>query len=582
MSVSPSEQHRTVDLNALMPMENIIRSVTNTIDPFGVTSSMLNACNAWMTHPTELARAINGISGDVLALQAHTFRRMMGLPSEDVVLPHSDDKRFSDPIWSESASWDILKEWYLAITHRLEDMCFATPGLSDKQQRRAAFWVRKWLNAISPTNFFFLNPPAMKRAIETKGESLRKGFEFFLRDLGKKNILTVDPEAFKLGVDLANTPGEVIFRNRLVELIHYKPTTEKVHAKPILICTPIINKFYILDLGAKKSMVKYLVEQGYSVFITSWKNPTSEMSGVRFDDYVTEGIDQAVRVVTDFCKVKKIHAVGYCIGGTLLSIYLAWANRRMKPEEVPVESWTTFTTLTDFSNPGEIDVFIDENCVRAIDEMMKKKGYLEGGEMASSFRLLRSNSLIWHYWVHSYLLGEQLPAFDVLYWNADSTRLPQAMHSYYLHEMYLNNNLIKRDCLTIAGEPIDLDRIKQPLYAVTAEDDHIAPWKQCYRIRKAININAPMRFVLSTSGHIMGIVNPPTNPPKRSYWVANPERNEHWELWFDRAEKRQGTWWSDWMQWLEPKMGEMVKAYPTSNKQYPKIEDAPGTYVLER
>jgi polyhydroxyalkanoate synthase len=355
-----------------------------------------------------------------------------------------------------------------------------------------------------------------------------------------------------------------------------------VYKTPIVIITPWINKFYILDLTPKKSMVKYLTDQGFSVFITSWKNPGPELSGIRFDDYLTEGVNEVVNMVTEFCKVPKVHLVGYCIGGTLVSTYMAWANKHYAADKVPVAHWTLFTTLTDFSQPGDIDVFIDEDCINALDENMAKKGYLDGSEMATSFRLLRANSLVWHYWVHSYLLGEALPAFDVLFWNVDTTRMPQAMHSYYLHQMYLQNNLIKHDKLNIGGEPIDLDRIVQPLYAVTAEDDHIAPWRQCYRIHKYVNAKAPVRFVLSSSGHILGIVNPPTNPPKRSYRIAAPEHNEHWEHWLERAEQKQGTWWEDWTAWLNGNCGELVDAYPATNRKFPALADAPGTYVFEK
>ena len=461
-------------------------------------------------------------------------------------------------------------------------MFFETPGLSDKERRRSAFWLRNWLNMVAPTNFFWLNPVAMRRFVETNGESLKQGWEYFQRDLKARNILMVDPESFTVGKDLATTPGKVVFRNRLVELIHYEPTTEKVRAMPIVIVTPWINKFYILDLTAKKSMVKYLTDQGFSVFITSWKNPGEDMADVRFDDYLLEGVNEVVRVASEFCKQPKVHLVGYCIGGTLVSTYMAWANKRFGKEQMPVAHWTLFTTLTDFAHPGDIDVFIDEACIGALEESMAKKGYLDGNDMAGSFRMLRSNPLIWHYWEHSYLLGEPLPPFDVLFWNVDSTRMPQAMHSYYLREMYLNNNLIKRDKLTIAGESIDLDDIVQPLYAVTAEDDHIAPWKQCYRIRKVINVEAPVRFVLSTSGHILGIVNPPVNPPKRAYWIGEPVRNEHWEHWFERAEKKPGSWWEDWTAWLGERTGELVDPYPAANRKFPSLAAAPGTYVLEK
>lgn len=577
-----SAKHDTLDLSSLSPVESLGKAVSQAIDPFGATTSLLNAQMAWLMHPQELARAVSALSGDLFALQAHVARRAMGIASDDVIQPHADDARFADPVWTDSASWDIVKEWYLAFTHRLQDMAFETPGLSDKERRRAAFWFRKWLNAVAPTNFFWSNPAAIERCVATQGESLRQGWANLQRDIAAKNIQMVEPDAFVVGKDLATTPGKVIFRNRLVELIHYAPTTDKVRAMPIVIVTPWINKFYILDLNAKKSLVKYLTGQGFSVFITSWKNPDETMRDVRFDDYLLEGVNEVVRVAGEFCRQPQVHLVGYCIGGTLVSTYMAWANKRFSADQMPVAHWTLFTTLTDFSHPGDIDVFIDESCVAALEEKMAKTGYLDGNDMMTSFRLLRSNSLIWSYWVHSYLLGESLPPFDVLFWNCDSTRMPQAMHSYYLREMYLNNNLIKRDRLSIAGEPIDLDRIVQPLYAVTAEDDHIAPWKQCYRIRKYVNVKAPVRFVLSTSGHILGIVNPPVNPPKRAYWIAEPERNEHWEHWLERADRKPGSWWDDWTAWLHQRTGDEVEAYPASNRKYPALADAPGTYVLEK
>jgi polyhydroxyalkanoate synthase len=582
MSGNGTARRGSVDIHQPTPAESLGKSISSAIDPYGVTTSLLNAQMAWMMHPQELGRMMSGLSGDLVALQSHLMRRALGIRSDDVIRPNVDDARFADPVWTESATWDIVKEWYIAFTHRLEDMYFETPGLSDKERRRAAFWLRKWLNMVAPTNFFWLNPAAIQRCVETKGESLKQGWENLQRDIKAKNILMVEPDAFTVGKDLATTSGKVVFRNRLVELIHYTPTTAKVRAMPIVIITPWINKFYILDLTAKKSMVKHLTDQGFSVFITSWKNPGVDLADIRFDDYLLEGVNEVVRVATEFCKVPKVHLVGYCIGGTLVTTYMAWANKHFAAGKLPVAHWTLFTTLTDFSHPGDIDVFIDEACIGALEESMAKKGYLDGSEMASSFRLLRSNPLIWHYWVHSYLLGESLPAFDVLFWNMDTTRMPQAMHSYYLREMYLQNNLIKRDRLSIADQAIDLDLIEQPLYAVTAEDDHIAPWKQCYRIRKQINVKAPVRFVLSTSGHILGIVNPPANPPKRAYWIGEPERNEHWEHWFDRAEKKTGTWWDDWTRWLGERTGDLVDAYPAANRKFPALADAPGTYVHEK
>jgi polyhydroxyalkanoate synthase subunit PhaC len=579
---SSARGHRGVELNDASPLENLACVIEKHVDPFGVTTSVLNAQAAWLAHPQELARAMTALSGDILALQTHVMRRALGFPSEDVVTPHEDDTRFADPVWKDSATWDIIKESYLAFTHRLEDMCYETPGLSDRERRRAAFWFRKWLNAMAPTNFFWTNPVAMRKFVESKGDSLKNGLKYLMRDVQSKNVRMVEEDAFTVGKDLATTPGNVVFRNRLVELIHYAPTTEKVHQVPLVIVTPWINKYYILDLTPKKSMVKWLTDQGFSVFITSWKNPTAEMGNTTFDDYLREGVDEIVGFVRKLHKVPQVALAAYCIGGTLVSTYMAWANRHYGADKMPVACWTLFTTLTDFSKPGDIEVFIDESSIRWLEQSMAKKGYLDGSEMASSFRMLRSNSLIWHYFVNSYLYGEPLPPFDVLFWNMDTTRMPQAMHSFYLREMYLNNNLMKRDALTIAGEPIDLDRITQPLYAVTAEDDHIAPWKQCYRIRKYVNVKAPVRFVLSTSGHILGIVNPVVNPPKRSFWVGEPERNEHFEHWFDRAEKKPGSWWEDWVAWLRPQCGPMVAPLSTTAKSYPALAPAPGTYVLEK
>jgi len=477
---------------------------------------------AWLMHPQELLHEMQEAGRDLISLQGHGMLRLLGASNQDVVRPKLEDERFADPAWMESPGFDLLKEWFLTLDHRLRNMYYRAPGLSPHEQRRAYFWLHNWLNLVAPTNCFWTNPKAIQRCVETKGQSLQTGWKNFLRDAQAGNILMVEQDAFRVGQDLGTTAGEVVFRNRLLELIHYAPTTEQVREMPIVICTPWINKYYILDLTSKKSMVKHLTDQGFSVFITSWKNPTAEMRDVCFDDYLLEGVGEAVRVAREFCDVPQVHLAGYCIGGTLATTYMAWASKRFGPEQMPVAHWTLLTTLTDFSSPGEIDVFIDEDTLGTLDEMMDKKGYLDGSEMAASFRLLRSNSLIWHYWVHSYLLGEPLPAFDVLFWNMDTTRMPKAMHSFYLREMYLGNKLVKRDALEISGESIDLDRIVQPLYAVTAQDDHIAPWQECYKIRKSINVAASVRFVLSTSGHILGIVNPPVDPRSAPTGAPSP------------------------------------------------------------
>lgn len=555
-------------------------SVESSIDPLGMAAPLVHAQLAWAAHPQELADALTKVSSSLWDLQWHSWRRLLGLPSTDPLKPHADDTRFADPVWAESPTWDLVKQWYLVLTHHMQDMLYDTPGLSQAERRRAAFWWRNWLNAMAPTNFLLTNPVAMRLAVETRGESLSKGFRNFLADLEAGNIRMTDPGDFKVGENLAVTPGKVVFRNRLLEVLHYTPTASKLHRTPIVIVTPWINKFYILDLTPRKSMIRYLLEQGFDVFITSWKNPGAEMRDVRFDDYLVEGIQALVDTARGLTGAPKVHAVGYCIGGTALTTYMAWANRHFAPEDVPVAHWTLFTTLVDFHKPGDIEVFVDEGSIRYITQNMERKGYLDGAEMASSFRLLRSNSLIWHYVVHGWLYGETPPPFDVLYWNMDTTRMPYAMHAWYLRELYLNNKLISKDALTVAGEPIDLATISQPVYAVSAEDDHIAPWRQTFRTMN--HVTGPKRYVLSSSGHILGIVNPPVKPPKRSYWVAPAHRTDTADGWRGSAEEHQGSWWEDWMAWLKPQAGELVDAGPVATDAYPALADAPGTYVLER
>ncbi len=550
-------------------------------DPFGVVTAVLHAQAAWLAHPQELAQAVQALFADSLGFEAHLLRLAMGLPSDALVKPHVDDVRFADPDWEKNPVWDVVKELYLGVTHRTQDLLFETPGLSELERRRAAFWARQWLNALAPTNFLFTNPMAMRRALETHGNSLRQGLDNFLRDAKEENIRMVEAAAFQVGTDLATTPGRVVLRNRLIELIYYTPTTAKVHQTPVLIVTPWINKYYVLDLTPDKSMVKHLTDQGYSTFIISWKNPSAEMADLRFDDYLIEGVDQAVQAVRKICKVPRLHLAGYCIGGTLASTYMAWATRHYPAQAHPVAHWTLLTTLTDFSHPGDIDVFIDEGSIVALEQKMAQTGFLEGSDMATSFRLLRSNGLVWRYFEHSYLLGEELPSIDVLFWNMDTTRLPAAMHSYYLRQMYLHNNLVKPDVLTIGGEPIDLSRVTQPLYAVGCEDDHVVPWRQAYCVRQYVSAKTPVRCVLSTSGHIFGIVNPVRDPPKRSFRVCEPLASDLSAHCLMQAPLQTGSWWPDWLTWLEAQCGPLVDAPKLSSKTYPDLGAAPGSYVHE-
>ena len=555
------------------------QTIESKLDPMGMVTPLVHAQVAWLSHPKELAQALSDLGDDMLALQWHAWQRLFGAANGDIEKPHPDDTRFSDPLWDQAAPWDILKEYYLLLTHHLQDKLYETPGLSAKDRSRAAFWWRKWLNAMAPTNFFWSNPVAMKKALETRGESLMQGLQILLSDLRAGTVQMTSPEDFSVGKNLATTPGKVVFRNRLLEVIHYTPTQAKNHKIPVVIVTPWINKYYILDLTPKKSMIKFLLDQGFSVFITSWKNPDAQMRDVSFDDYITDGVGAIVDCARGVSGADKVHAVGYCIGGAALTTYMAWANRRFAADKVPVTSVTLFTTLVDYRRPGDIEVFLDEGSLGFLARNMKEKGFLDGKEMASAFRLLRSNSLIWHYVVHGYLYGEKPPPFDVLYWNMDTTRMPARMHEWYLREFYMNNNLVRTDQLTIAGEKIDLARIKQPLYTVAAADDHVDPWKSTFKVNS--HVSGKKRYVLSSSGHILGIVNPVVNPPKREFWVGPVERHDSAEEWRSRAQHHAGSWWEDWMAWLKPQSGDLVEALPVATKGYPALADAPGVYVLE-
>jgi polyhydroxyalkanoate synthase len=550
-------------------------------DPLGIVAPLAHAHLAWLLHPQELAELWSRFAANVYALQMHSLARLAKREDKDLVVPQSDDLRFADPVWTREPQWDLLKQWYLFFTRQIQDALFRTPGLAPKERRKAAFWWRKLFNALAPTNFLFTNPVAVRKAIETRGESLLRGFEIFLQDLQAGTVRMTSPEDFQVGRNLATTPGAVVLRNRLLELIHYAPMAPQVRAVPIVIVTPWINKFYVLDLSGRKSMIQYLLRQGFDVYVTSWRNPPAELAKVSFDDYLSEGVHEAVRVARALSGAERVHAVGYCIGGTLLAAYMAWLNRRHADEaQVPVAHWTLLTTLVDFQSPGDIEVFIDEASVRWLCDLMRSRGFLDGHEMATTFRLLRSNSLIWHYVVHGWLYGERPPPFDVLYWNMDTTRMPARMHEFYLREMYLKNNLARRDALTLAGEPIDLSRIRQPMFGVAAEDDHISPWRQTFRINAWFK--AEKRFVLSSSGHILGIVNPPVTPPKRKYWVGPTRRGHTADAWRSEAEERAGSWWEDWAAWLGERCGPPGPPPPLSNEAFPALAEAPGTYVLEQ
>src|SRR5919112_824076 len=441
--------------------------------------------------------------------------RFWGLPRQEREEGGKPDKRFSEPEWENNPFYQTLKESYLLASEYLLNEADETDGRDTDEQRRLKFHLRQFVDAMAPVNFMLTNPAALRRIAETGGTSLAEGTRNLLADLREGRLSMTDTTAFKLGENIAVTPGKVVYRNELIELIQYEPQTEQVHEVPILFIPPWINKYYILDLSEKNSLVKYLVEQGFTVFMISWKNPDASMEQTKFEDYMTEGPLAAARVVKDITGSERINPVGYCVGGTLLAVMLAWLAAG--EDENPFHASTFMVALQDFTDVGETAVFIDEPQVEFMEQQMMERGYLDNRKMANMFNLLRSNDLIWSNVVNNYLLGQKPPAFDLLYWNSDGTRMARDAHSFYLRNTYLENNLIKPGKVEIKGRPIDLSRIEGDIYAVGAEKDHIVPWASAWKISRLAN--GTIRFTLANSGHIAGMINPPSKGKGR-YWAT--------------------------------------------------------------
>ncbi len=559
------------------------------LDPFGIASSCLAVQGAWLCRPDRLVQEAARFWSQITLLQIQCWERFHGQEVEDTIPPVPQDERFQGSVWTDSPWFDAVKEHYLAITRWLEDAIENTPDVPDKTRRKAAFWIRQVLNALAPSNFFWTNPEALYRCLTTGGLSVLHGAKQFGNDLAQADVRMVNPTPFAVGRNLACTPGRVVYRNALLELIQYAPATEKVHAIPIVIVAPWINRYYILDLDARKSLVRFLVSRGFTVFMTSWKNPGPDGRDRELDDYLLEGVLRAAEAACEVAGSTEVHAAGYCVGGTILAALMAWLNcdaegngqREDGGRAAPlIGHFTLFTALADFSAPGDIEFFIDGQSLGFLEGLMDQSGYLDGAAMAWSFRMLRSNGLIWHYVVHSYLYGEEPPPFDVLYWNTDATRLPARMHATYLRECYVENRLIEPDGVTLGGRAIDLRRIRQALYMVGTEQDHIAPWKETFKLCRVVQ--GPVRYVLATSGHIMGIISPPVDPPKRRYWVGDATGNADPEAWRAGTPKIVGSWWEDWAAWLGDRCGPLTAPPALGSDRYPVLGDAPGTYVLEK
>jgi len=507
--------------------------------------------------------------------------RFWGLPlQEEKEEEGRPDKRFSDPEWENNPFYRTLKESYLLASEYLLKEVDETDGQDTDEQRRLKFHLRQFVDAMAPVNFMLTNPAVLRRIAETGGTSLAEGTRNLLADLREGRLSMTDTTAFELGENIAVTPGKVVYRNELIELIQYQPKTERVHEVPILFIPPWINKYYILDLQPKNSMVNYLLEEGFQVFMISWKNPDASMENTKFEDYMTEGPLAAAEVIKDITGSEEINPVGYCVGGTLLAVTISWLAAG--DDENPFNALTFMVALQDFSDVGETAVFIDEPQVEFMEQSMMERGYLDNRKMANMFNLLRSSELIWANVINNYLLGQKPPAFDLLYWNADGTRMARDAHSFYLRNTYLENNLVEPGKVEIKGRPIDLGRIEGEAYAVGAERDHIVPWYSAWKVGQLTS--AKTRFVLANSGHIAGMINPPSRG-KGKHWVneggdAGEARTA--EEWRQNAVQHDGSWWEDWTNWLEPRSGKKVKPPEVGSENYPPIEDAPGTYVKER
>jgi polyhydroxyalkanoate synthase subunit PhaC len=486
------------------------------------------------------------------------------------------DKRFSDPAWAESPVFDYLRHAYLINADYLKRVGELMPAEDERSKQRQQFLVQQYIDAIAPSNFAATNPEFIKAAIDSGGESIQRGLHNMLADLEKGRVSMTDESAFTVGVNLATTQGAVVFENEVFQLIQYSPLSEKVAQRPLLIVPPCINKFYILDLQPHNSLVRYAVEQGFTVFLVSWRNVKDDAGHLTWDDYVETGVLTAIRVTSEISAVKQINALGFCVGGTLLGSALAVAKAR---GEDPVKALTLLTSLLDFSESGELNCFVDEVTLAAQEKAVGKGGIVPGKEFAMVFSSLRANDLIWQYVVRNYLMGTSPSAFDLLYWNSDSTNLPGPFLTWYLRNMYLENNLSVPDKLSMCGVAVDIGQLDMPAFVLATREDHIVPWRGAYRSRQLLG--GPSTFVLGASGHIAGVVNP-AGANKRSYWVGTDDSADA-ERWLASAKEVAGSWWPKWSAWLHEFGGKKIKARATlGNTKYAVVEPAPGRYVKER
>ncbi|VUD69033.1 Poly(3-hydroxyalkanoate) polymerase subunit PhaC [Thalassocella blandensis] len=523
-------------------------------------------------------------------LWQNASRAMLGEQFVPIVSSAGDDKRFQDGDWDGNPAFAYIKQAYLLNAEYMNKLVDALDFEDKKIKEQVRFYTRQFINSLAPTNYVLTNPEVCREILATQGENLARGIDNFMRDLKNSpneafKITQVDIDAFTLGENLATTKGKVVFQNALIQLLQYEPKQPEVYQRPLLFFPPFINKYYILDLDQQKSMVQWLLEQGYTVFMVSWVNPDEQHRDITFSDYLFKGVIESLDAVESITGAKDINTVGYCIGGTLLAMAQAYLTAK---GEKRIHSMSLFTTLLDFSEPGEVGNYVSRQLLPMVEQSIASKGYFDGRILALSFSLLRENNLFWSFFIDNYLKGKDPTPFDILYWNSDSTNVPGKAFLYYLNNMYLENNLVKPGAINVAGIPIDITEIDIPTYCLTAQADHIVLWQSAYKGAKKIGSNVSskkpsdiLRFVMTESGHVAGVVNPPSKG-KYPYWV-NENLPETHEQWLAGAQQQAGSWWSDWHQWLQTKSGEKVKAMPElGNKQYPPRGDAPGSYVRRR
>jgi polyhydroxyalkanoate synthase len=542
-------------------------------DPMNLSGAYMEYIESFLKNPEKFWELHAGFWSKWAELWQESTRKFMGEDGKTIIEPDKSDRRFKAPEWQESGVFDFIKQSYLLTCEWMEKSIEDAKGLDKKKQQKLAFATKLFADALSPTNFLLTNPEVLNETMRTGGENLIRGFKNMIDDLergrGELKISTTNYDAFQLGKNIAATPGRVVFQNDLMQLIQYEPSTDKVFKKPLLIIPPWINKYYILDLKPDNSLVKWAVDQGHTVFIVSWVNPSKDHAQKRFDDYMNEGVLGTLEEIEKITGEPDCNVIGYCLGGTLLTIALSYLKSKNQAHRIA--SATFLTTLVDFENSGEMKLFLDDEQLQNIDRSMAEKGVFEAKQLQQTFSLLRANDLIWSFVVNNYLMGREPFPFDLLYWNDDSTNMPAAMHSFYLRKMYRDNALIKAGGINMNNVPIDVTKIDTPAYFLSTREDHIAPWKATYATTQLLK--GPITFTLAASGHIAGVVNAPAKE-KYCYWTASETPTDP-DQWMEAAKETKGSWWPHWQKWIENYAGEKIPA----RKPAKGIEAAPGSYV---